>query len=380
MNLPRIALVGLRFGGAFPEIYRNHPEVAEVVICDSDEAVLNVFGDEHGYARRFTRIEEVLDDDTIDAVHLVTPIHTHARLSLDVLNAGKHCACTVPMGTTLEELAALVEAEKRTGRNYMMMETAAYTYHCLHARELIQQGELGRIQFLRGAHYQDMENWPDYWMGLPPMHYATHAIAPLLALSGARATRVHCFGSGVMRAELQKPYSNPFPIETAIFQLDQDNLAAEVTRSLFHTARAYAELFSIYGEKATMEWQMEHEMPVLFRMGELTQGRGRTISEERIVPNDFSHLLPQSIQRFSRHLVAPDPKHPHQSVLQGGGHHGSHPHLVHEFVRSIVENRPAAINAATAANWSAAGICAHESALQGGIAMDVPTFTDLPPR
>jgi predicted dehydrogenase len=374
MSSLRVALVGLRFGGAFPEIYRQHPDVAEVAICDSDEAVLNAFGDEHGFTRRFSRIEDVLADDTIDAVHLVTPIPTHARLSLEVLNAGKHCACTVPMGTTLEELAAIVEAERRTRRNYMMMETAVYTYHCLHAAELIRQGELGRIQFLRGAHYQDMENWPDYWMGLPPMHYATHAIAPLLSLSGARAVRVHCLGSGVMRPELQQPYGNPFPIETALFQLDRGSLTAEVTRSLFHTARSYAELFSIYGEKASLEWQMEQEMPILFRMADLTQGRGRAISEERIVPADFSSLLPPPIQRFSRHLVVPDPKNPHQSVLQGGGHHGSHPHLVHEFVRSIVESRPAAIPAATAANWSAAGICAHLSALQGGAAVDVPRF------
>ncbi len=62
------------------------------------------------------------------------------------------------------------------------------------------------------------------------------------------------------------------------------------------------------------------------------------------------------------------------SVLQGGGHHGSHPRMVYEFVRSIVENRPAMSNAATAANWSAAGICAHASALQNGAAVDAPQF------
>lgn len=371
----RVALLGLRFGAAFPEIYANHPDVGEIAICDTNEGVLNTFGDKYGYTRRFSRVEDVLAADDIDAVHLVTPIHSHAQLSLAVLNANKHCACTVPMGTTVEELAAIVETEKRTGRNYMMMETAVYTYHCLQAKSLIEQGEIGPIQFLRGAHYQDMENWPDYWMGLPPMHYATHAVAPLLSLSGARVTRVHCFGSGTMRPDLQKNYGNPFPVETAIFQLDRDNLSAEVTRSLFHTARSYAELFSVYGEKASLEWQMEHEMPVLFRMGGLATGRGRKITEERIVPGDFSHLLPEPIQRFSKHVVVPDPKNSHQSILQGGGHHGSHPHMVHEFVRSIVEGRPSAINAATAANWSAAGICAHESAMRGGAAVEIPAFS-----
>ena len=370
----RIALVGLRFGAAFPAIYQNHPDVAEISICDTNETVLQEFGDKYGFTRRFTRIEDVLAAADIDAVHLVTPIPTHARLTLAVLNAGKHCACTVPMGTTLEELALIVEAEKRSGRNYMMMETAAYTYHCLHAQQLIRQGAIGRIQFLRGAHYQDMEGWPDYWMGLPPMHYATHALAPLLTLSGARVTRVHCFGSGVMRPELTEPYGNPFPVETAIFRLDRDELAAEVTRSLFHTARDYAELFSVYGEKASFEWQMENDLPVLFRMGALETGRGRSITKERIIPGDFSHLLPESIRQFARHVVVPDPDNPHQSIVQGGGHHGSHPHLVQEFVRSVVEGRRAAIDSVTAANWTAAGVCAHLSAMQEGAAVEIPSF------
>ena len=67
--------------------------------------------------------------------------------------------------------------------------------------ELIDSGKLGRIQYLRGTHFQDMEAWPDYWMGLPPFWYATHAVAPLLYLSNTYATRVQCFGSGVMPAE-----------------------------------------------------------------------------------------------------------------------------------------------------------------------------------
>jgi hypothetical protein len=49
---------------------------------------------------------------------------------------------------------------------------------------------------------------------------------------------------------------------------------------------------------------------------------------------------------------------------------------VHEFVRSIIEDRPSAIDAVTAANWTAAGICAHESALRGGAAVEIPRFGD----
>lgn len=49
----------------------------------------------------------------------------------------------------------------------MMMETAVYTRQFLYARALRDHGELGRIQFLRGAHYQDMERWPTGWVCRP---------------------------------------------------------------------------------------------------------------------------------------------------------------------------------------------------------------------
>jgi predicted dehydrogenase len=370
----RIAVVGLRFGGSFPPIYLEHPDVAEVTICDSDAQTLQAYGDKYGIARRTTNVEDLLASREIDAIHLVTPIPSHASLSTAVLESGKHCACTVPMATTLDELWAIVAAQKRSGLNYMMMETAAYTYHCLFVEELIARGEIGRIQFLRGAHYQDMENWPAYWMGLPPMHYATHAVAPLLKLAQTRATRVHCFGSGVMRPELHAPYGNPYPVETAIFQLDREGLAAEVTRTLFHTAVQYAEIFSVYGEKATFNWVFEDGLPVVYRMAPLEAGRGRPITTEQVTPPSYQDRLPESIRLFDGHQVIPDPQNPHQSIIQGGGHHGSHPHLVHEFVRSIVERRKPAVDAVTGANWTAAGICAHESAMRGGAAVEIPAF------
>ena len=61
--------------------------------------------------------------------------------------------------------------------------------------------------------------------------------------------------------------------------------------------------------------------------------------------------------------------------LQGGGHGGSHPHLVHEFVSSIIEERPPWPDAITTAAWTAAGICAHESAMNGGARIEIPQFS-----
>ena len=373
----RVAVVGLGFGAEFVPIYQDHPQVANVTLCDLDEARLTATGERFGIERRLKSFEDVLRDDGIDAVHLVSGIPDHARQALAVLEAGKHCACTVPMATSLADLERIVQAQRRSGKNYMMMETAVYTRQFLYARELQTKGDFGRLQFLRGAHYQDMERWPSYWAGLPPMWYATHAIGPLLAIAAARATRVHCFGSGEMRAELRQPYQNPWPVETAIYQLDKPNLAAEVTRTLFHCARPYMESFTIYGENACYEWQMEWEPPVLFRFSPVIPGELRVESPlERPTPPDRAARLPPEIQRYTQRFVYSN-QQKHLSFEQGGGHHGSHPHLVHEFVSSILEGRQPWIDAVTAANWSAAGICAHESALHGGAEVLIPDFSQI---
>lgn len=367
-----VAVVGLGFGGHFPAIYLDHPDVERVAICERDEGRLRAISERYEFAAVFRDLEEVLRSD-YDAVHLVSGIPDHAWQTLAVLNAGKHCACTVPMATSLEDLHAIVAARKRTGCTYMMMETTLYTRPFLYALGLKREGRFGRIQFLRGAHYQDMERWPAYWAGLPPMWYATHAVAPLLALAETRATRVHCFGSGVMRDELRRPYGNPFPIETAIFELAAPNLSAEVTRTLFHCARPYMESFVVYGENACYEWQMENEPPLLFEASPVVPGQVRSMKVSRPSTPDRQDLLPPAVARHTTRFQATS-RHTHISFEQGGGHHGSHPHMVHEFVRSILEGREPASGAVTAANWTAAGICAHQSAMAGGGEVQVPAF------
>lgn len=256
----------------------------------------------------------------------------------------------------------------------MMMETAVYTREFLMAREMLRRGELGRVQFLRGAHYQDMQNWPPYWNGLPPMWYATHAVAPCLALAGTHARAVYCLGSGMMSPELQAVYGNPFPAETAIFQLAESHAAMEVTRSLFQTARAYQESFHVYGDRRSFEWaQVEDEAPLVHELAPAGESRGGKVQITRTEAPDRADLLPKPIKRFTRRGKYDD-TNPQQAFETGGGHHGAHPHLVHEFVRSIVEQRAPAIDAVTAARWTAAGLCAHASAMQGGVRVEVPSF------
>lgn len=361
----RVAVVGLGFGAEFLPIYQRHPDAELYAVCQRSTDKLNEVGDQFGVSRRFTSYEELLRDPNVDAIHINTPIAAHAPMSLAALNAGKHTACTVPMATTVDECIQLVEAERRSGKVYMMMETAVYTREFLYAQELARSGKLGKIQFLRGAHQQNMSlpGWPEYWYGMPPMHYATHAVGPLLHLAGARAESVVCFGSGRIRDEYVERYGSPFAVESALVRLAGSDLACEVTRSLFDTIRQYRESFDVFGTERSFEWEQTiGQGPVIYSGFE---------DAERVEIPDYGRLLPKEIASFTQAGVY-DEEHEHTSFIQGGGHGGSHPHLVHEFVSAIRDRRQATVDAATAANWTMTGVCAHDSAMRGGTRIEIP--------
>lgn len=363
-----IAIVGLGFGAEFIPIYQKHPYTNMYAICQRTEENLDRIGDAFGVKNRYTSFEELIEDPNIDAVHINSPIHLHASQSIAALKAGKHVACTVPMATTLEECHEIVKAKRASGKHYMMMETAVYTREFLFVREMRDNGKLGRIQFLRGSHQQEMAGWPGYWEGLPPMHYATHAVSPLLALAKKEAEYVSCFGSGKIADNLVEKYNSPFAVESALFRLRDSNLAAEVTRSLFETSREYIESFDVYADKASFEWQqLANEDPVVF-IGE----DGKRVS----VP-DYAHLLPEPIQRYTTKGVYDDEENTHLSFKQGSGHGGSHPHLAHEFVSAIMEKHDPFPDVYASANWTCAGLCAHESAMKKGAIVPIPNFREI---
>jgi predicted dehydrogenase len=361
----RVAIIGLGFGAEFVPIYQNHPHAEMYAICQRSKEKLKQLGDAFGVVVRYTKFEDVLADPRVDAIHINTPIPDHAAQSLAGLQAGKHVACTVPMATTIGECESIVKAQRVAGKIYMMMETVVYSREFLFVKQLHERGELGRIQFLRGSHLQEMAGWPGYWEGLPPMHYATHCVSPCLCLPGKLAESVVCHGSGRISDKLKSKYGSPFAVETATLKMRDSELCAEVTRSLFETARQYIESFDVYADKTSFEWpRVEHEPCVLHR-GEKPQ---------RVQVPDFADRLPEGIRRYTTKGVYDAKETQHLSFTQGSGHGGSHPHLAHEFISSIVDERSPLPDAATSANWTMTGICAHMSAMKGGERIEIPRF------
>ena len=362
-----IAMVGLGFGAEFIPIYQAHPLANAYAICQRTRTKLDQVGDRFGIAVRFEKFEDVLKDPKVDAVHINSPIPDHASMTIAALKAGKHVMCTVPMATTIEDCQQIVELVKKTGLKYMMAETVVYSREFLYIKELYTKGELGKLQYMAASHPQDMDGWPEYWERMIPMHYATHVVSPVLGLVDGLAEYVSCLGSGTIREDLAKKSGNKFAVESCHIKIKDSDIAAHIWRFLFDTARQYRESFDVYGTKKSFEWSLvEGEEHVLH-----TAKKPEHEIASRVSVPDFAHLLPEPIRKFTKSIQDAD----HLSFIQGGGHGGSHPHLVNEFLQALTAGRDPKPNAVTSANWTCVGICAHQSALKGGETVKLPAFT-----
>jgi predicted dehydrogenase len=146
--LVSIGVIGYGYWG--PNLVRNFAELTQArvaTVSDLDPEKLALV------QRRFpgtgvtTNYRDMLADASIDAIAIATPVHTHYKLALEALRAGKHVWVEKPMTETPEQAAELV-AEARA-RNLVLMvdHTFVYTGAVMKMRELIASGELGRVYY-----------------------------------------------------------------------------------------------------------------------------------------------------------------------------------------------------------------------------------------
>lgn len=112
-------------------------------------------GSRLGLGRAYSSVEQLLDDESIDVVHICTPNVTHAELAVAALQAGKHVVCEKPLATSVEDAAAVTALARALGR------TAAvpfiYRFHPMvrEARARVRLGQVGRVLTIQGSFLQD---------------------------------------------------------------------------------------------------------------------------------------------------------------------------------------------------------------------------------
>ena len=397
-----IGLVGLgAFGSEFAPLFKSHPLVDRVALCDQEPERLKFWADKEFMGDKFNRRDAFTEFDAIlksdlDALVIITQHWLHAPMSVRAMQAGKHVYCAVPLISVpdADEILGwcdrVVETTKRTGQLFMFGETTFYRPQAMYCRRRAAEGAFGDFVYAEGEYFHDVDHGlrevkarrlgsksgqeharqlEDYRRrGIVggPMHYPTHSTGGPISVMKAHAVKVCAWAFGPRNHRDYYGDSGEPSNETALYTMSNGaHLRICEYREIGHPGR---EIFRVYGNKGSFEndtWcDKQGVKPV-------------TVEEMR------DPLPAEVVKAFRgwRKLAAPDPSKLSPKELEDflGGHGGSHSYLVHEFVDAVAHERMPAVTAWDAARYTAAGATAHKSALKGGAVLDVPDWGN-PPR
>jgi predicted dehydrogenase len=147
--MTRVGVVGLGYWG--PNLARNFdhlPDAELAWLCDASGDALERLARAFPSARTTASLEDLLGDESLDAVALATPVSTHAELARRVLEAGKNCFVEKPLGQSVEEAERVVESAREAGRVLMVGHLLEYHPGVERMSELIEAGELGDVRYI----------------------------------------------------------------------------------------------------------------------------------------------------------------------------------------------------------------------------------------
>lgn len=146
---PRVGVVGLNYWG--PNLVRNFDALAELAwLCDLDEQHLSSLAARYPHARATTSFDELLADDSVDAVVIATPVPTHYALAKQALEANKHVFVEKPPAMRAAEMDELVALAAERDRVLMPGHLLLYHPGVIKVKELIASGELGDVLCVYG--------------------------------------------------------------------------------------------------------------------------------------------------------------------------------------------------------------------------------------
>lgn len=356
----RVGIVGYgfcKFGAAFG--FQDHPNVEVVAVSDLIPDRRDGLAKACRCNKTYDSLEELVKDDTIEAVFCATDPPHHVQHCIEVLKHGKHVGVTVPaVWGSLEEADQLYEAVKKArGLKYMMFETSYFHPGLWPMRQIYKAGAFGKHIYSEGEyyHYHDgsapMPSYKGWRDGPPPLWYATHSTAYYIGVTGGTLTHVSCQAKPSNWYWL-KPGANKFnnthATETALFQTSDggafralccyDSPGHEGVKGRFR-----GELGSFDGDRGDgKNWGTFAGLP---------DAKGK----KQALPNLNLPPLPPNV----------DP----------GGHGGAEGQLMNDFVTAILVDRVPIVNIAEALNMTVAGVVASESAKKDGELLKIPQFT-----
>ena len=338
----------------------------------------------------------MLESD-VDAVAIFTQRWLHGEMAIRALEAGKHVYSTVPMAIEADQIARIIELVKETGLTYMMGETSFYYPSSVYCRQRLAAGDFGRVFYAEGDYVHDMdlgfyaayqysggEDWKKT-ASFPPMLYPTHAVGNVLSVTGQHATHVSCIGvqddrgDGVFDKEISQ-FDNDF---------SQRDRALQARRRRHHADQRDAPRRLPVAHPRVAAARLRHRRQLRaarhhHALAEQAGRRGRQPPDGDqagdLNDEDLANVDPALRDAFRSGLspVHDRTRLPAEFAGLHNGHEGSHHFLADDFVRAVADKTLPPVNAWVSARYTLPGIYAHQSALQGGVQLEIPDHGDAP--
>lgn len=184
VNVGIIGCGGIANGKHMPSL-KQIPNVRMVAFCDLLEERAIKAAKEYGTpdAKVYTDYKELLKDESIEVVHVLTPNREHADITVDSLYAGKHVMCEKPMAKTAADAKRMCDAAKATGKKLTIGYQHRQKAESIYAKQYIDSGALGEIYYANSyaVRRRGTPNWgvfldEEAQGGGPIIDIATHSL------------------------------------------------------------------------------------------------------------------------------------------------------------------------------------------------------------
>ena len=404
----KIAVIGCgRFAKNFVPLFKAHPFVEEVYVCDQRRDRQEAYAEKFG-VKMMDSFEEALASDKINAIAIFTQRFKHGPMAIAALKAGKHVYSAVPCSISVEEIMETEKLVRETRLTYSMGETGYYRAPAIFCRQEYAKGTFGKFTYGE-AHYnhdiRNMENsfrssggddWKSF-AGVPPFFYPTHSTAMVLStMPGVYAKKVMALGykesprTDIYGTNGVNRYDNPFSNEVMLMELSNGGIVriSENRCVGWHAPETYISQY--YGTDGGYEfsvakhhlatWNPEKTNPCSVVMKDVTY----KLQPERInkmIEENYAEAI-QKISEgegfYEASPIQPVDRLPESYKEIHNGHNGTHHFLIDDFCRAIEYGKLTPTNIWEVARWNIPGLLAHQSALQGGVTIDVPDLGNPP--
>jgi predicted dehydrogenase len=222
--------------------------------------------DRLGAEQAYASVQDLLQDDTIDVIHVCTPNSTHHALAEAVINAGKHVVCEKPLATNVHDATKLTELADAAG--VVATVPFVYRFHPMirEARERIASGQTGHISTIQGSYLQDWlltrddDNWRvDAALGGPSRAFAdigSHLCDLLEFVSGERISRVGALSRTVFSGRASNKDVQTEDLVAAVFTTDAGTVG-NLLVSQVAPGRKNRLMIEISGAESTLQFDQE---------------------------------------------------------------------------------------------------------------------------